>query len=59
MWVPNVEAEVAIEIAKGNTVDEPANSFKLKFEGCRRIEPEEWEILALKHKLESKGISHD
>ena len=51
MWVPDVPAAVAKDIAQGHTVDEPAASFKLEFEGCRRIKDEEWQILVLQHKL--------
>lgn len=52
MWVPDVPAEVAAEEkAKGIKVEEPAKSFKLEFEGCKRIEQKDWEILVLQHEL--------
>lgn len=54
MWVPDVPAYVAQYTSNGSTVDEPAASFKLKFDGCRRIEDEEWEILVLQNKLAEK-----
>lgn len=54
MWVPDVPGEVAESEKAGQTVAEPAKSFKLEFEGCRRIEPEEWEILVAQHKLAEK-----
>ena len=54
MWTPDVPAEVAQCEAIGYTVEEPAKSFVLDFDGCRRIEKEEWEILALQHKLDKQ-----
>lgn len=54
MWVPDVTAEVAKAEAEGYEVEEPAKSFVLEFDGCRRIEKEEWEILALQHKLDKR-----
>lgn len=54
MWVPNVHAEVAKDEANGYAVAEPAKSFNLEFEGCRRIEDEEWDILVAQHKLDEK-----
>lgn len=57
MWTPDVPAEVAKHEAAGDTVEEPAKSFVLEFEGCRRIEKEEWEILALQHKLDKRKAS--
>lgn len=55
MWVPDIPAKVAEYEAKGYVVEEPTRSFKLEFEGCRRIEEEEWEILVLQKKLEAKN----
>lgn len=46
MWMPDVEAEVQAELAAGRTVEEPAASFRMQFEGCRRISEEEWARLA-------------
>lgn len=57
MWVPDVPAEVAEYEAKGYVVEEPARSFKLEFDGCRRIEKEEWEILVLQKKLADKKVA--
>lgn len=55
MWIPNVPAEVALIEENGKrTVDEPARSFVPVFEGCRRIEKEEWELLVAQYKLEQK-----
>lgn len=54
MWTPDVPAEVRAKTEKGYEVEEPAKSFRLEFDGCRRIEKEEWEILALQHKLDAK-----
>jgi hypothetical protein len=54
MWVPDVPGEVAESEKAGQIVEEPAKSFKLEFDGCRRIEPEEWEILVAQHKLAEK-----
>lgn len=51
MWMPDVPAEVAELTADGCEVQEPAKSFKLEFEGCSRIEEEDWEILVLQHEL--------
>lgn len=57
MWVPDVPAEVAEDEAKAHTVDEPAKSFKLEFDGCRRIERDEWELLVIKDRLAKKRAS--
>jgi hypothetical protein len=54
MWIPDVEAEVASDIAKGYSVAEPARSFTPAFAGCRRIENEEWDILVAELKLARK-----
>ena len=55
MWIPDVQAEIAdIESDGKATVDESARSFVPEFEGCRRIEKEEWEILVAQHKLKNK-----
>lgn len=55
MWTPDIPAIVAQYEADGYTVEEPVKSYKLEFEGCRRIEKEEWEIMVLRHNLEKKG----
>lgn len=54
MWTPDVPAYVAEYSGNGRTADEPAASFQLEFGGCRRIEPEEWELLVLQDKLAKK-----
>lgn len=54
MWVPDVPGEVAEREKGGYVIAEPAKSFKLEFDGCRRIEQEEWEILVAQHKLAEK-----
>ena len=54
MWVPDVPVAVREYEANGYTVSEPAKSFVLEFDGCRRIEKEEWEILVLQHRLANK-----
>lgn len=54
MWIPDVQAEVAADVKRGYTVQEPAASFKPEFPGCRRIEDEEWDILVAQHKLAEK-----
>ena len=54
MWAPDVQAEVAKTEADGYEVEEPAKSFVFSLDGCRRIEKEEWEILALQNKLAQK-----
>ncbi|QNB13467.1 hypothetical protein G5S35_17740 [Paraburkholderia tropica] len=52
LWVPDVEAEAESDRAKGYEVAEPAASFRLEFDGCRRISREEWEFMVAKHNLE-------
>lgn len=54
MWTPDVPAIVASRTSPNVVVEEPAASFKLEFEGCCRIEKEEWEILVLQHELKEK-----
>lgn len=56
MWTPDVELEVQLTLARepGVEVAEPARSFRLDIEGCRRLEPEEWQIIALTHTLMRK-----
>lgn len=64
MWVPDVEAYVADFESRGKTVTGAAKSYRAKFDGCRRIEHEEWDILVAQHQLDKKraakaGGSHD
>jgi hypothetical protein len=54
MWIPDIEAEVKAYLDKGCAVEEPALSFRPQFDGCRRIETEEWDILVAQHKLARK-----
>jgi hypothetical protein len=54
MWTPDVPGLVAARATSGITIDEPAASFKLEFEGCRRIAQEEWETLVLQHELQER-----
>jgi hypothetical protein len=57
MWIPDVEAEVARYLARGETVEEPALSFKAEFDGCRRILIQEWNLLVAQHDLaDDSGI---
>lgn len=61
MWVPDVPAEVAAKEAEGvgYAVEEPAKSFKMDFEGCRRIDKEEWEILVLQQQFAEKRAARE
>jgi hypothetical protein len=59
MWIPDVEAEVRLSTSRGELVKEPAKSFKPTFNGCRKIQQEEWEILQLQRKLEKKQERED
>jgi hypothetical protein len=59
MWIPDVEAEVAADTAKGLTVQEPERSFRAVFDGCRRIDIEEWEILVAQHNLAKKRAARE
>jgi len=59
MYCVDVEAEVSADREKGYEVDEPAASFKMSFDGARRIEKEEWEILVAQHKLEKKRAGQE
>jgi hypothetical protein len=54
MWMPDVPAAIAKAEAEGCEVMEPAKSFRMEFDGCRRLEPEEWDILVAQHKLAAK-----
>ncbi|ARL04221.1 hypothetical protein [Burkholderia pseudomallei] len=49
MWIPDIEAEVAADLAKGHSIEEPALTFKPVFDGCRKIALEEWELLVARH----------
>ncbi|MCD5326797.1 hypothetical protein ACFFU8_17970 [Chromobacterium piscinae] len=54
MVIPDVAAAVAEVRADGRIVDEPAASFVAEFDGCRRIEEEEWDVILAQHKLAEK-----
>lgn len=54
MWVPDVPACVARREADGSRVAEPAKSFKLEIDGCRRIDQEEWDLIAAQYKFDQK-----
>lgn len=54
MVIPNVPGEVAVAQADGHVIEEPAASFVAEFEGCRRIEEEEWDAILAQHKLAEK-----
>ncbi len=54
MWIPDVELEIDASEARGEVVAEPAKTFRAQFDGCRRIEVEEWDILVAQHKLAEK-----
>lgn len=51
MWIPDVEKLVAEHEGKGDMVTGPAKQFSMRIEGCRRIDPKEWEILVKQHEL--------
>lgn len=51
MWMPDVEAEVRKSEAQGFEIAEPARSFRLEFDGCRRILSEEWDSHVAQYKL--------
>jgi hypothetical protein len=51
MWVPDVPAYVKKAKAAGHRVLAPASTFKLEFEGCKRILDEEWELMVAQHNL--------
>lgn len=55
MWVPDVEYEVARIEREFGQVEEPVRSFRLAFDGLRRIHQEEWDILVLQHQLAQKN----
>lgn len=57
MWVPDIVAIAADMAANGEMVKASDVPTKLEFEGCRRIEREEWEIMVLQHKLQQKQKS--
>lgn len=59
MWIPDVQAEVSALEADGYAVAEPAKSFEPEFDGCRRIEREEWEIMVAQHRLEKKRVAQE
>jgi hypothetical protein len=54
MYVVDVPAEVAAMKVQGYKVGEPAASFKMEFDGARRIHKEEWDIVVTQHALKEK-----
>jgi hypothetical protein len=54
MFVVDVPAEVAAMKKDGYKVGEPAASFKMEFDGARRIHKEEWDIVVAQHALKKK-----
>lgn len=55
MWIPDVHAHIAdLEKRTKGKVTDIARNFKPEFEGCRLIEPEEWDIIVAQHKLAEK-----
>lgn len=53
MYMPDLPRECeAIEAEGGTIINLPTR--ELQFEGCKRIEKEEWEIMVLQHKLAEK-----
>lgn len=57
MWIPDLAAQVRYEHDRGNQVGKREASFKAEFDGCRRIEIEEWELLVAQHNLAAKKAS--
>jgi hypothetical protein len=56
LWIPDIAAEVA-DLEEGDKrliVNEPAKSFVMEFDGCRRLEQEEWDIIVATDKLAKK-----
>jgi hypothetical protein len=55
MYMPDLPRECEAIEAQGDTIIN-LPTRELQFEGCKRIEKEEWEIMVLQHKLaEKKG----
>ncbi|WP_081556944.1 hypothetical protein [Chromobacterium haemolyticum] len=54
MWIPDVPGEVALMEAEGKTVKDPAKSFVPEFDGCRRIDREEWDFVVAQYQLQKK-----
>jgi hypothetical protein len=51
LWIPDIPKIIQEREANGDTVTGDAKKFDMRLEGCRRIEPEEWDILAKQHEL--------
>lgn len=56
MVVPDVEAQVARELREGSTVEEPTRSFKMSFDGCRRISEEQWDQMVAEHQKAEAAV---
>jgi len=54
MYVVDVPFHVSGIQKMGYKVAEPAASFVMEFDGARRIEKEEWDIVVAEHKLKAK-----
>lgn len=52
LWIPNVPEAVAHEERLGFRVAEPAKSFSMELPGCRRLMPQEWDLMVAQHKLD-------
>jgi len=59
MWIPDVGTIVSEMEREGHTVTSNARLFSMFIDGCRRIEPEEWEIMVLQHELREKNSTRD
>lgn len=59
MWIPDVKKIISDMEADGRKVHEDTKRFDMTIEGCRRIEPEEWEIMVMQHKLIEKRKSQE
>jgi hypothetical protein len=57
MWTPDVPQEVKKAQERGQKVKGPALTFKLEFDGCRRIDREEWDLLVAQHNFDRKRKS--
>jgi len=56
LYCPDVPAEVAKDEANGDIVAEPAKSFKMEFEGCRRVSRDEWDLLVLQQRVAKEKL---
>lgn len=54
LWIPDIPKIIEDREANGDTVTCEAKKFNMHLEGCRRIEPEEWDIMVKQHELAEK-----